>query len=91
MVPFQTALEIVPFAAISIPVDDTLNKPSTIIARFASAPCVSTVVRVVAPFVAEAIVKVSPAVGVITIESSDITVDPAISEVASTLPFTSNT
>ena len=61
--------------------------PSTVTLRLAAAAALSTVVIFRTPFVAAAIVTVSLVLGVITIESSVITVVPIVkSVVASTVP-----
>ena len=55
--------------------------PSTVNKRFAAAAAVSTVVKVKAPLADAAIVAVLPDDGVITIESSVITVEPTVKSV----------
>ena len=63
---------------VTAPAASMSNAPSTTKPTFAAAAAVSTVVIVRVPFAPAAIVAVSPEEGVITIESSVMTVDPAV-------------
>ena len=74
-----------PASRLIAPAASTSTAPSTIKLRFAAAAALSTVVILRTPLVAPAIVTVSLVLGVMTIESSVITVVPIVKSVLASI------